>query len=175
MTDTLDRYTISITKEELSEMPRVEYNGVVRVVDTAAEMKKAVSILKKYDILGFDTESKPTFKKGATIHVSLIQIAAEDICFLFRIKKLKDIEPLRELMESEQILKIGLSIHDDFNIMSHDYHFTPKGLSICRNLFQNTSSPTQAYRKYMPFFLKNAFQKANSFPIGMRRSLPMPR
>lgn len=63
MTDTLDRYTISITKEELSEMPRVEYNGVVRVVDTAAEMKKAVSILKKYDILGFDTESKPTFKK----------------------------------------------------------------------------------------------------------------
>ena len=58
MTDTLDRYTISITKEELSEMPRVEYNGVVRVVDTATEMKKAVSILKKYDILGFDTESK---------------------------------------------------------------------------------------------------------------------
>lgn len=144
MADTLDRYTISITKEELSEMPRVEYNGVVRVVDTAAEMKKAVSILKKYDILGFDTESKPTFKKGATIHVSLIQIAAEDICFLFRIKKLKDIEPLRELMESEQILKIGLSIHDDFNIMSHDYHFTPKGFVDLQKLvpkykFSNTS------------------------------------
>ena len=79
MTDTLDRYTISITKEELSEMPRVEYNGVVRVVDTAAEMKKAVSILKKYDILGFDTESKPTFKKGATTvsytHLTLPTIA----------------------------------------------------------------------------------------------------
>ena len=125
MTDTLDRYTISITKEELSEMPRVEYNGVVRVVDTAAEMKKAVSILKKYDILGFDTESKPTFKKGATIHVSLIQIAAEDICFLFRLNYIGMVTPVISLLSNTDVPMVGLSWHDDLAALQKRMEFKP--------------------------------------------------
>lgn len=123
---TLD-YTIAISKEELAEFPRVEYYGSVKIVDTKAEMVRAIKILKKYDILGFDTESRPTFKKGATIHVSLIQIAADDICFLFRIRKIEDISPLRELIDDPNILKIGLSLRDDFNMLSHDYNFKPQG------------------------------------------------
>ena len=62
MTDTLDRYTISITKEELSEMPRVEYNGVVRVVDTAAEMKKP-SVFSKNTIFWDSTRNQNRLSK----------------------------------------------------------------------------------------------------------------
>ena len=120
-------YSLVISKEQLAKLPKVTYPGCVKVVNTTSEMRRAIAILKKYDILGFDTESRPTFRKGATIHVSLIQIATEDICFLFRIRKISDISPLKEIIESEKILKIGLSLHDDFNIMSHDHNFQPKG------------------------------------------------
>ncbi len=120
-------YSIAISREELQALPLLEYNGVAKVIATQADMKKAVSILRKYDILGFDTESRPTFRKGATIHVSLIQIAADDICFLFRIRKLGDITILKEILESDKILKVGLSLHDDFLMLSHDYNFTPQG------------------------------------------------
>ena len=127
MTDTLQNYTLEISKEELADLPVVEYTNGVKVVNTAAELAKAIKILKKYDLLGFDTETKPIFKKGATSHVSLIQIATKDVCFLIRTKKIKDIEPLREILEDSHILKIGLSLHDDFNTLSHDFNFHPQG------------------------------------------------
>ena len=97
-------YSLTITKEQLAELPRVEFPGVIKVVNTAAEARKAVSILKKYPILGFDTESKPTFRKGVPIHVSLIQISADDVCFLFRVRKIDDLEPLHEIMDLQKLV-----------------------------------------------------------------------
>ena len=137
-------YSLAISKEQLAELPKVTYPGNIKVVNTAAEMRRAISILKRYEILGFDTGSRPTFRKGATIHVSLIQIATEDVCFLFRIRKITDISPLKEIIESERILKIGLSLHDDFNILSHDHNFKPKGFVDLQKIvpeynFANTS------------------------------------
>ena len=120
-------YSLTITKEQLAELPRVEFPGVIKVVNTAAEARKAVSILKKYPILGFDTESKPTFRKGVPIHVSLIQISADDVCFLFRVRKIDDLEPLHEIMDNPDIPKIGLSLHDDFSMLAHNYDFHPQG------------------------------------------------
>lgn len=120
-------YSLTITKEQLAELPRVEFPGVIKVVNTAAEARKAVSILKKYPILGFDTESKPTFRKGVPIHVSLIQISADDVCFLFRVRKIDDLEPLHEIMDNPDIPKIGLSLHDDFAMLAHNYDFHPQG------------------------------------------------
>ncbi len=122
-----NNYTLTITKEQIAELPRVEFPGTIKVVNTSAEAKRAVEILKKYPILGFDTESKPTFKKGVPIHVSLIQISADDVCFLFRVRKFDNLEPLREIMESPDIPKIGLSLHDDFSVMAHNYNFKPQG------------------------------------------------
>ena len=120
-------YSLTITKEQIAELPRVEFPGVIQVVNTSAEARKAVAILKKYPILGFDTESKPTFKKGVPIHVSLIQISADDVCFLFRVRKISDLTPLHEIMDDPGIMKVGLSLHDDFTMLSHNYNFNPQG------------------------------------------------
>ena len=120
-------FALAITKEQLAELPRVEYPGHIHIIDSTVQTIKAVSILKKYSLLGFDTESKPTFKKGTPIHVSLIQIATDDVCFLFRTRKIQDLTPLREIVDNPNIIKIGLSLHDDFNNLSHNYNFTPQG------------------------------------------------
>lgn len=144
MNEILENYTIAISKEELAELPKVEFHGDIKVVETLEDMGKAVETLKQCNLLGFDTESRPTFKKGAIIHVSLMQIATDSSCFLFRIRKLKDISPLREIIESSRTLKVGLSIHDDFNILSHDYKFKPAGFVDLQKIvpsfkFSNTS------------------------------------
>lgn len=61
------------------------------------------------------------------IHVSLIQISADDVCFLFRVRKIDDLEPLHEIMDNPDIPKIGLSLHDDFSMLAHNYDFHPQG------------------------------------------------
>ena len=144
MINSNNNYTIAITKEELSKLPRVDYFGQIKIIETEAEMHKAIEVLRTQKLIGFDTESRPRFKKGLVTHVSLIQLATENICFLFRICKLKNIEPLKEIFESADILKIGLSIHDDFHILSNDYKLSPKGFIdlqkiVPKHNFSNTS------------------------------------
>ena len=120
-------YTVTIKKEQLSGMPRVEFPGRIYVISSTEEAKKAVKALKCYKVLGFDTESKPTFRRGVPMKVALVQISAPDICFLFRLCKMNDVSPLSEIIENPDILKIGLSLHDDFANLGHNYKFNPQG------------------------------------------------
>lgn len=122
-----ENYTISITKELIAKLPRVQFKGKIRVIDSDETMEEAISTLKQSNILGFDTESKPVFRKGTKTHVSLIQISAGDTCFLFRIRMISNISPLKEILENKDITKVGLSIHDDFHTMSNNYNFKPQG------------------------------------------------
>lgn len=122
-----NNYTIAISKEDVAALPREEFPGTIKVVDTRVDMLKAVEILKRYPVLGFDTESRPIFRKGAEVHVSLIQISADDICFLFRVRKLDDVTPLSQIIDNPRITKIGLSLHDDFGSLAHSYKFNPAG------------------------------------------------
>lgn len=122
-----DDYKISITKEIIAKLPRVQFKGDIRIIDSDETMHEAISVLKQSNILGFDTESKPVFKKGAKTHVSLIQISAGETCFLFRVRMINDISPLKEIIEDKNIIKIGLSLHDDFHTLSNNYSFNPQG------------------------------------------------
>ena len=79
---------ITISKEAISQMEQVLFPGRIIVVQTPEEARKAVSYLSKFSILGFDTETRPSFKKGHSHQVALIQIATEDTCFLFRINQI---------------------------------------------------------------------------------------
>lgn len=145
----------------MAEMPRVEFPGTIQVVNTTAEAKKAVAILKKYPILGFDTESKPTFKKGVPIHVSLIQISADDVCFLFRVRKISDLSPLQEIMEDPNLPKIGLSLHDDFSVLSHnDYTFKPQGFIDLQKLVPDYNFKCSSLQKIYAILFDMKISKA---------------
>ncbi|MCQ2230924.1 MAG: 3'-5' exonuclease domain-containing protein 2 [Paludibacteraceae bacterium] len=116
-----------IDKEELAQLQAAHYEGTIRVVQSDAEALKAVTFLSKQKILGFDTETKPSFAKGKSNAVCLVQLSTNDTCFLFRLRENNCLEILRPLFENENILKIGLSLKDDFRAIRKQVEFNPAG------------------------------------------------
>ena len=120
-------YQLSITKEQLKELPVAMFPGEITVVETPEQEEEAFARLSQYDTVGFDTETRPSFRKGKVNNVSLIQVSTDDHCFLFRINKLGFTPAIRRFMENGAILKIGLSLKDDFNVLHRNSDFAPDG------------------------------------------------
>ncbi|MDE6207110.1 MAG: 3'-5' exonuclease domain-containing protein 2 [Muribaculaceae bacterium] len=121
------KYTISIGKEELSELPVVHYDGAITVVESAAVAHSALRALAKETMVGFDTETRPCFRKGQSRPAALMQISTADRCFLFRLNKIGICAELKAFLENPDILKIGLSLHDDFNVLRRSTPLSPEG------------------------------------------------
>lgn len=118
---------VSITKEELASLPVASFSGSIVVIDSIDGAEKAVETLRRERILGFDTETKPSFKRGQINKVALLQISTHNCCFLFRLNHIGLIPSIKGLLEDENIIKIGLSIHDDFHNLNKLCSVNPKG------------------------------------------------
>ena len=117
----------SITKEEIATFNSEEFNGRIYVVDTPDKADKAVHYLSGFNNLGFDTETRPTFRKGNLNSVALIQLATNKRCYLFRLNRIGSSPSLIRLLSDLSIRKVGLSLKDDFSSMSRRMKFTPQG------------------------------------------------
>ena len=107
----------SINKEEVKDMPKAVFPGQIHVVQTPQEAERAVAYLKKCSILGIDSETRPSFTKGQSHKVALLQISSEECCFLFRLNMTGLTQPLVDLLENPGIIKVGLSLKDDFMML----------------------------------------------------------
>lgn len=94
-------------------MPQVRFDGKIVIVQSENEAKRAIDILSREKIVGIDTETKPAFKKGVTNKVALLQVSTPDICFLFRLNFIGLCEPIINFFGNGNVLKVGLSLHDD--------------------------------------------------------------
>ena len=106
----------TVTKAEIATMPKVLFEGRIFVIYTEADADKAVEYLKTQQIVGVDTETRPSFKRGTTHKVALLQIATADTCFLFRLNRIGMPASLQDFLMSDT-LKIGLSLKDDFMML----------------------------------------------------------
>ena len=100
-------------KAKISTLPRVLFKGRIVVVLTERDADKAVRYLLSQPILGVDTETRPSFKKGQMHQVALLQVSSYDVCFLFRLNQLGLSPSVKCLLEDKQVPKIGLSLRDD--------------------------------------------------------------
>lgn len=126
-TSEIQQYTVSISKAVLATLPPAEYHGKIHVVDTLEKIDAAVEALQKSDIIGFDTETRPSFKKGQCFQVALLQLSTRNECFLFRLNLVGLPQGVKDILEDEKILKIGVSLHDDFHNLHRIYTLDPKG------------------------------------------------
>lgn len=117
----------SITKETISTFEPETFKGKIVVVQSLSEAEKAVAYLSRCSLIGFDTETRPTYKKGIRYNIALIQLSTEDMCFLFRLNMIGFPTCLVELLSNPDIKKIGLSLRDDFASMNRRKVFTPDG------------------------------------------------
>ena len=114
-------------KTKIGSLPRIVFPGRKIVILTEAEAKKAVDYLLQQDLLGFDTETRPVFKKGKSNKVALLQVSTRDTCFLFRLNRIGLCPAIIELLESTKVKKIGLSWHDDLMMLHKRGEFNAGG------------------------------------------------
>ena len=117
---------LSIPKQDVGQLEQVVFPGVITVIDTPEAADAAVAELERETLLGFDTETRPTFQKGHVNKVALMQISTDTKAYLFRLNKIGITKSLIRLLENRDITKVGLSIRDDFCMMHRSEEFEPK-------------------------------------------------
>lgn len=98
-------------------MPRAQYPGEIRVVKTPGEAEKAAAYLKRCRLVGIDSETRPSFAKGRAHKVALLQVATDELCYLFRLNLTGLTLPVILLLEDPEVTKVGLSLRDDFMML----------------------------------------------------------
>ena len=106
-----------IDKAEVSEMEVVTFPGRIIVIQTELEAEKAVNFLLTQPMVGVDTETRPSFKRGATNKVALLQVSTYDTCFLFRLNMIGMCPPVERLLSHPTLIKVGLSLKDDIRML----------------------------------------------------------
>jgi len=112
-------------KQKIQELPCVRFEGRIIVIFTERDADKAVDYLMRQPLLGIDTETRPSFQKGRTHQVALLQVATPDTCFLFRLNKIGIPDSVIRLLEDTTITKVGLSLQDDMHMLNLRRSFVP--------------------------------------------------
>ena len=115
----------TIDRKEIDLLPPYVFSGEVKVIEEARQVGEAADFLSRHACLGFDTETRPAFRKGEIYKVSLLQLAVPDQVFLFRLNKCGFQPALVRLLASPRIIKIGVGIRDDNRNLRKLTDFTP--------------------------------------------------
>lgn len=119
-------YQSKIEKSVISTLPPCDIVGEIIVIDRPEDVAAAIDDLKQCPLIGFDTETRPSFRRGESNTISLLQLATDQRAYLFRLKKIGPNQLLKDLLESEEHMKVGLSVHDDFHSLNRWMPCRPK-------------------------------------------------
>lgn len=122
----IDIYS-TIDKNLIPDMPQVVFKGRITVISTESEARKAIGFLSSCDVVGFDTETRPSFKRGVTNDTALMQLSSDDTAFLFRLNIIGLPACICDFLADSNVLKIGISLKDDFNSLMHRKEIDPRG------------------------------------------------
>ncbi len=151
---------MELTNELISELPLLQFKGKIILVDDERKIAAAVARLSEETVLGFDTEKKPTFRKGEYNFVSLLQLATHDEAYLFQLNKIGLQRPLKLLLEDERITKLGVAIRDDLIDLKKLSPFDPDGFLDLGIMAKELEIPYHGLRKLAAYLLHGRLSKA---------------
>lgn len=149
-----------ISNEEVQELPRINFEGEVIVVESYDEMQQIGEYLMTFDVLGFDTESRVSFKKGEQNSISLLQISAGNRAFLFRLNRVNLTKHIIRVLESNKIKKIGVALKDDIRQLQIKGGFTPSGFVDLQKVVNNYGIGELSLKKICAIVLGASISKA---------------
>ena len=149
----------TITKETIRELPLVQFNGRIHIVDSLDKSSRAFEELQNQDRLGFDTEKKPTFVKGDYNHTALVQLSTQTDAYLFQLKKIGFTPDLKAILENVNIEKLGVSISDDLKELNKISPFNPAGFTDLAESAKENDIPYFGLRNLTAFFLERRLSK----------------
>lgn len=150
----------NITKADIAKLPTELFNGRIIVIHSISEVEKAVNYLKGFHILGIDTETRPSFAKGKSYEVSLMQISTDDTCFLFRLNYIGMPNALVDLLQDARQLKIGLSLKDDIQSLHRKHSFEPRGFLDLQNYVKELGIEAQSLQKIYALLFDKKISKS---------------
>ena len=116
-----------ISNEQTALLPAIEFRGEIRVVEQERDIAAACKYLAAQPVLGFDTETRPSFRQGVTFRVSLLQLSSPEVCYLFRLNRIPFDRAILRLLESREVLKIGADVAGDLRSLRQIRHFRDGG------------------------------------------------
>jgi len=122
-----NKYPETLTTDDLKNYEVSWFKGEIVVVEDLDTFRKAFRKISDSPVLGFDTETRPSFRKGRKNKVSLVQLANEDTACLFRINKIGIPSELADLLANPSVIKAGVAVHDDIRFLSNVKKFSPSG------------------------------------------------
>lgn len=140
-------------KNVLHSLPLGKYQGPVYLVKSFTLLAEVLPVLEKESILGFDTESRPAFKRGERYLPSLLQLASQKAVYLFPIQNKGFLSKLRPILENPSILKVGVAIKDDLKHLKELDPFDPKGFLDLSLLSRHTHTTYTGLRNLAGIFL----------------------
>ena len=156
----MNHFEARIDKSAISAMPTVVFEGRIITIDTATDVDKAVKALSQESVVGIDTETRPSFRKGVQHNVSLIQLSTPDTCFLIRLNRTGIPDSLIAFLEDKQIAKIGLSLHDDYQALNKRRKFKAGGFVDLQKEVGNFGIEEMSLQKIFAIIFKQRISKS---------------
>ena len=152
-------HVVSIDKQDVNQMPLVTFPGRIHIIDSVSQVKSAVAALCSSAIAGFDTETRPSFKRGERHSVALLQLSTASDAFLFRLNKTGIPTPLKQYLEDPDIIKVGLSTTDDFHQLTRICDVHPAGFVELQQLVKQYSITDMSLQKIYAILFQQKISK----------------
>ncbi len=107
-------------------LKRISFSGKIHLIQSDQELRSVAPDLNSASVLGFDTETKPSFKKGEVFKVALLQLATETDAYLIRLHFITDFQLLKSIFENAEIVKVGVALRDDLKSLQKAFQFNAK-------------------------------------------------
>jgi ribonuclease D len=148
------------TLPQTSPESYISFNGTVVITSPESDsFNDAVSFLKSQSILGFDTETRPSFKKGISNKVTLVQFATKENAFLFRLINHFVPYELIQLFENNQIIKVGVGISQDVKNLQKIKRFNPQSFIEIQTLAKKNNIEALSLRKLCEYLFQKKLSK----------------
>ena len=157
---TTNNFTDKISNEETAALPAIEFKGEIRIIEHERDIVPACKFLMKQAVVGFDTETRPSFRPGISYRVSLLQLSTPQLCFLFRLNKIPLAKPILQLLEDRRVLKIGADVAGDLRSLRQIRHFRDGGFVDLQGIAPEWGIGEKSLRKLSAIVLGRRVSKA---------------
>ena len=145
--------SITISHEEINDLPLRSFSGKIVLVQEASKLNRAFDEIHEHRSIGFDTETRPSFKKGELHKVSLLQIAIPDKVFLVRLNQTGLTKHIIDFLENDSLKKAGVGIRDDIKAMQKLSRFEPGGFTELSTLAKEAGLQVESVKKLSALLL----------------------
>ncbi|MBE6177877.1 MAG: 3'-5' exonuclease domain-containing protein 2 [Rikenellaceae bacterium] len=153
-------FQAKIDNQATAELPAIEFRGPICVVDREEQIEAACRDLAKQAVIGFDTETRPSFRAGVSFKVSLLQLATRERCYLFRLNRIPLAKPILKLLENPAISKIGADVAGDLRALRQLRHFRDGGFVDLQQIAPRWGIEEKSLRKLAALTLGKRVSKA---------------